>query len=61
MTSPAPEHRRNMKDMPEEFFLPPHSNTELWSETVTLIASCAGFIVLLAVVVALTDGIVLRV
>jgi hypothetical protein len=53
--------RRSMKEMPAEFFLPPQSNEDLWSETVRLLALSVGFIVFLAVVVALTNGIVIKV
>lgn len=54
-------HRRSMKDMPAEFFLPPQSDADLRSETLKLIALSVAFILLLAVVVALTNGIIVKV
>ena len=53
--------RRNMKDMPAEFFLPPPTKAGLWRETITLAVGCYAFIFVLAVIVALTQGIVIRV
>jgi hypothetical protein len=49
-----------MKDMPAEFFLPPQSDEALWSETMTLVAGSVAFIVILGIVVALTQGIVIK-
>ncbi|UXA11544.1 hypothetical protein KXD97_26665 [Mycobacterium sp. SMC-8] len=45
------------KEIPPEFFLPPADNAELWRETRMLLALSVGFIVALAVLVALTQGI----
>jgi hypothetical protein len=53
--------RRSMKDMPAEFFLPPATKAGLWRETTALVIGCYAFIVVLAVVVALTQDIVIRV
>jgi hypothetical protein len=50
-----------MKDLPAEFFLPPQTNTALWQETVKLVAGCVAFIVILGIIVALTQGIVVKV
>jgi len=50
-----------MKDLPAEFFLPPQTNAALQRETVRLVAACVTFIVILGVIVALTQGIVLKV
>ncbi|MCW2731065.1 MAG: hypothetical protein JWR13_1881 [Mycobacterium sp.] len=50
----------DMKDQPAEFFLPPQTNAALRKETVRLLAGCVTFIVLLAVIVALTQGIVIK-
>ena len=50
-----------MKDLPAEFFLPPQTNAALQRETIWLVAACVAFIVVLAVVVALTQGIVITV
>jgi hypothetical protein len=50
-----------MKDLPAEFFLPPQTNAALQRETIRLVAACVVFIVVLAVVVALTQGIVITV
>ena len=50
-----------MKDMPAEFFLPPQTNAALQRETVRLVAGSVGFIVILGVIVALTQGIVITV
>ena len=50
-----------MKDMPAEFFLPPQTNTALWKETIRLVAGCVAFIVILGIIVALTQGIVIKV
>jgi hypothetical protein len=51
----------HVKDMPAEFFLPPQTNAGLWNETVKLIAGCVAFIVILGIIVALTQGIVVKV
>ena len=50
-----------MKKLPAEFFLPPQTNAALQRETVRLVAACIAFIVILGVIVALTQGIVLKV
>lgn len=60
MTQNARHPRRSMKDMPDEFFLPPQSDADLWSETIKLLVLSVGFIVALAVLVALTNGIVIK-
>lgn len=52
--------RVNMKDLPAEFFLPPQTNAALWTETWKLIGGCVAFIVVLGAIVALTQGIVVR-
>jgi len=52
--------RTSMKDMPAEFFLPPATNAALWAETARLVVGCVVFIMLLAVLVTLTQGIVLK-
>ena len=51
----------SMKKLPAEFFLPPQTNAALQRETVRLVAACVAFIVILGVIVALTQGIVLKV
>ncbi|MGV0793297.1 DUF7156 family protein [Mycolicibacterium sp. XJ1819] len=53
--------RKSMKDMPAEFFLPPPTKSGLWRETAALVAGCFAFIVVLAIIVALTQDIVVRV
>jgi hypothetical protein len=53
--------RASMKDMPAEFFLPPPTQAGLWRETIALAVGCYAFILVLAVIVALTQGIVIRV
>ena len=50
-----------MKDMPAEFFLPPQSSEALKTQTIRLVTGCAAFIVILAIIVALTQGIVITV
>jgi hypothetical protein len=50
-----------MKKLPTEFFLPPQTNAALQRETIRLVAACVAFIVILGVIVALTQGIVLKV
>ena len=50
-----------MKKLPAEFFLPPRTNAALQREAVRLVAACVAFIVILGVIVALTQGIVLKV
>ena len=50
-----------MKKPPAEFFLPPQTNAALQRETVRLVAACVAFIVILGIIVALTQGIVLKV
>jgi hypothetical protein len=46
---------------PADFFLPPPTNAGLWRETIGLTVGCYAFIFVLAVIVALTQGIVVRV
>lgn len=57
---PKEQHfsRKSMKDMPAEFFLPPPTNAGLRKETVKLVAGCFAFIVILAIIVSLTQGVV---
>ena len=50
-----------MKKLPAEFFLPPQTNAALQRETVRLVAACVAFIVILGIIVALTQGIVIKV
>ena len=50
-----------MKELPAEFFLPPQTNAALQRETVRLVAACVAFIVVLGIIVALTQGIVIKV
>jgi hypothetical protein len=50
-----------MKQLPAEFFLPPQTNDALMRETVRLVALCVAFIVVLGIIVALTQGIVIKV
>jgi len=50
-----------MKEMPAEFFLPPPTSAALTRETVWLVAVSVAFIVVLGVIVALTQGIVIKV
>ena len=52
--------RINMNDMPAEFYLPPQSDAALWQETRRLLAGCVTFLVVLGVIVALTQGIVVK-
>ena len=51
----------SMKELPAEFFLPPQTNAALKRETVRLVAACVAFIVVLGIIVALTQGIVIKV
>ncbi|WP_169926047.1 DUF7156 family protein [Mycobacterium arosiense] len=53
--------RRDMKDMPAEFFLPPATKAGMWRETIALVAGCYLFILTIAVAVMLTQGIVIRI
>lgn len=57
---PDDNHRVTVKDLPPEFFLPPADNADLWRETRMLILLSVGFLVALAVVVTLTQGIVIK-
>ncbi|OBH06921.1 hypothetical protein [Mycobacterium sp. E1747] len=57
---PDDHHRVAVKDLPPEFFLPPADNADLWRETRTLLLLSFGFIFALAVVVTLTQGIVIK-
>jgi hypothetical protein len=50
-----------VKDLPAEFYLPPQTDAALKRETIRLVAGCTAFIVLLAIIVALTQGIVITV
>ena len=54
-------HDMGLKDLPAEFFLPPQTSTALTRETVWLVAVCVAFIVVLGIIVALTQGIVIKV
>ncbi|MEZ0351917.1 hypothetical protein [Mycobacterium sp. pR1184] len=56
----AESQRRNMKDMPADFFLPPATQAGLWRETIALVAGCYLYILTLAILVALTQGVVVR-
>ena len=56
-----PQRRVNMKDLPPEFFLPPPTEAGLWRETAALLLGSLGFVIILAIIVALTQGIVLKV
>ena len=56
-----PPRRVNMKDLPPEFFLPPPTDAGLWRETAGLLLGSLAFVIILAVIVALTQGIVLKV
>jgi len=47
--------------MPAEFFLPPATEAELWRETAASTLDCYVFIFMLGIVVALPQGIVVRV
>ncbi len=49
-----------MTDLPAEFFLPPESDRDLWRETARLLAGSVAFMVVLAVIVLNTRGIVVR-
>lgn len=60
MTEPNGNRRTSMKDMPAEFFLPPPTKAGLWRETAALLVGSYLFIGLLAIVVVLTDGVVVR-
>ena len=51
----------SMKKLPAEFFLPPQTSAALKRETVRLVAVCVAFIVVLGIIVALTQGIVIKV
>jgi hypothetical protein len=51
----------SMKALPAEFFLPPQTDAALKRETVRLSAACVAFIVALGIIVALTQGIVIKV
>lgn len=48
----------NHEDMPTEFYLPPADNAELWRETRMLLLLSVGFLVALAILVTLTQGVV---
>ncbi|MCT7657209.1 DUF7156 family protein [Mycobacterium deserti] len=61
MTDSSDFQRKSMKDMPAEFFLPPPTKSGLWRETRRLTVGCYAFILALAVIVTLTQGIVVRV
>lgn len=51
----------NMKDLPAEFFLPPPTNVGLWQETAKLVGGAFLFILILALLVAVTQGVVIKV
>ncbi|MBE1551920.1 hypothetical protein GGC64_006007 [Mycobacterium sp. OAS707] len=58
---PRDFNRKNMKDMPAEFFLPPPTKSGLWRETAALALGCYAFITVLAITVALMQNIIVRV
>ena len=49
-----------VKKLPAEFFLPPQTDAALQRETIRLVAACVAFIVILGIIVALTQGIVIK-
>lgn len=55
------EKESEMRDLPDEFFLPPQTKEGLRKETIRLVAGCAAFIVILGIIVALTQDIVITV
>ncbi len=61
MTDSPEYNHKSMKDMPAEFFLPPPTQAGLWRETIALAVGCYAFILVLAIVVAFTQGIVVHV
>jgi hypothetical protein len=58
---PSDFKRKSMKDMPADFFLPPPTKAGLWRETAALVVGCYAFIIVLAIIVALTQDIIVRV
>jgi hypothetical protein len=58
--SSQPTRKGNMRNLPAEFFLPPLTNAPLWNETVKLVGGCIAFIVVLGIIVALSQGIVVK-
>jgi hypothetical protein len=55
-------HKRSgAHGLPAEFYLPPQSNTALWRETWRLVLGCLTFLLVLGIIVASTQGIVLKV
>ena len=61
MATDRDRQNTRMKALPTEFFLPPQTNAALKRETVRLVALCVAFIVVLGIIVALTQGIVIKV
>ena len=51
----------NAKDMPVEFFLPPQTDELLWRETAKILLGCLAFIVILATLATLTNGVTIHV
>jgi hypothetical protein len=50
-----------MKDLPDEFFLPPQTSEGLRRETTRIVVGCLAFLVILGIIVALTQDIVITV
>ncbi|OBG37993.1 hypothetical protein A5672_16955 [Mycobacterium alsense] len=61
MADNSDHSRRHPHELPPEYFLPPATNAALWAETVKLVAGSFAFILVLAIVVVLTQGIVIKV
>lgn len=53
--------RDDEQELPAEFFLPPQSDSALRRETAALICGAVLFIIVLAVIVSLTQGIVVEI
>ncbi|MDT5221336.1 MAG: hypothetical protein QOF15_3441 [Mycobacterium sp.] len=49
-----------MKKLPTEFFLPPQTKSAFWNETFKLVGGCIAFLMVLGIIVALTQGIVVK-
>lgn len=50
-----------MKDLPDEFFLPPQTDEGLRRETIRIVVGSLAFLVILGIIVALTQDIVVTV
>jgi len=58
---PRPGAEQSVDAEAAEFFLPPSTDAGLWRETAALLLGSLAFVIILAIIVALSQGIALKV